>query len=227
MSRKDHRYRDGEFQRLRTVLPRDLHPVVKWLRTAGIGAEFFGWGGLLLAGWFWPGVAFIYAGFLLLAIDVWLEPGLQRSLLWRIGIVTILLLFTTAFSLGIVFVKAPLDVSAFVTAAEYPTGTSIAGIPWKPQFTELQVRIDNPSDRNYEDVNLLIRPMSAIVAIAQVTSVPNVSFEDNHALSMRLMNINVGTMKATAIPLVLLATDAGVTDHAMLLLKPLKSWRFN
>jgi len=43
-----------------------LHPIVRWLRTAGITAELFGWTGLLLVGWFWPAAIFIYAGFLLL-----------------------------------------------------------------------------------------------------------------------------------------------------------------
>jgi hypothetical protein len=190
-----------------------FHPIVKWLRTAGIAAELFGWGGLFLVGWFWPAVSFIYAGFLLLAVDVWFEPELRSYRVWRIGIVVVLIALTVAFSWAIVLVKAPLEISAFVTDAEYPSGKTIGSIAWRPEFTELQMWVKNPSNRNYEDVSLLIRPSSPIAAIAQLTNVPNVSFEDNNGFSQRLMGINPTAGKSTASPLVLLATDAGYRMH--------------
>lgn len=186
-----------------------LHPIIKWLRTAGIAAELFGWGGLLLTGWFWPGVAFIYAGFLLLGIEACLEPELRGFVRWKIGIVVALIAFSAAFSWGIVFVRAPLEISAFVTDAEYPPGSKIAGIAWRPEFTELQMWVKNPSERNYDDVSVLIRPRSPIAAIAQLSNVPNVSFEDKNGFNSRFMDINPTTRTKTAIPLVLLATDAG------------------
>jgi hypothetical protein len=189
--------------------PKQSHPIIKWTRTAGITTEAFGWGGLLLIGWFWPAAAFIYAGFLLLAIDAWFEPELQNYRRWRIGIVLTVTGFAAAFSWGVVFVKAPLEVSAMVTDAEYPPGTTIAGIAWRPEFTELLMSIKNPSDRSYDDTSLLIRPTAPIAAIAQLKNVPNISFDDNNGLSTRLMDINPTAGKATAIPLILLATDAG------------------
>lgn len=185
------------------------HPTVKWLRTAGIGAELFGWGGLMLAGWFWTGAGFIYAGFIVLAVDAWLEPDLRGYIKSKALITLIVFGFAVAFSWGIVFVGAPLDLSAFMLNAEYPAGTAIAGIDWKPQFTEVQLWVSNPTDRGYEDINLVIRPSVAIAKIAQATNVPNVSFEDKNAQTLRMMDIDLGTGKSTAIPLVLLATDAG------------------
>jgi hypothetical protein len=186
------------------------YPLIKWTRTAGVGAELFGWGGLVWAGWFWPGVALIYAGFLLLIIDVWLAPELRGYRRWKVGIVVILVALCGAFSWGIVFVKAPLGIAAWVTDAEYPPDSrKIAGIVWRPEFTELQVWISNSSDRNYEDVDLVIRPTSAIAAIAQLTAVPNVSFEDKNGFGVRLMDVNPTAGTKSEIPLVLLATDTG------------------
>jgi hypothetical protein len=180
-----------------------LLPFFQWLRSASIAAELFGWGGLLLTGWFWSGVDFIYGGFFLLAVDLWVEPRLHRKSALRASGVLAIAILAASFSWGIVFVNAPLPISTFVTNAEYPAGTSIAGISWKPQFTELQVWIDNPTERNYEDLNLVIRPLLPVAAIAQLTDVPNVSFEDGRGEVGRL------TEKSTVIPLVLLATDAG------------------
>jgi hypothetical protein len=114
-------------------------------------------GALLLVGWFWAGVGLIYFGFLLVVLDVWLEPGLKEYKAWRIGTVLTVIAFAGAFSWGIVFVKAPLEISAQVTDAEYPLGTNIAGIVWKEEFTELQVWIINPTKRKYDDVSLLLR----------------------------------------------------------------------
>lgn len=186
-----------------------LYPILKWLRGAGIAAEFFGWGGLLLAWWFWPAVVVIYLGFVLLSLDLWFEPDLRKTPLWRIGGITLMVLFAVAFSLGIVFVNAPLGVSAMMTDAEYPAGTVIAGIAWKPQFTEVQIWINNSSDRNYDDLDLVVRPSSAVAAIAQLTNLPGVSFEDKNGLGVRLMDINPTKSTSNVVPLILLATDAG------------------
>jgi hypothetical protein len=163
----------------------------------------------LVAGWYWPGVTLIYAGFLLLCIDASIAPELKNSPKWKIGIVTVLLAFGSAFSWAIVFVKAPLEISAIVTDAQYPPDSKIAGIVWRPEFTELQVWITNPSDRNYDDLTLVVRPTSAIAAIAQLTDVPNVSFEDKNGFTARLMDINPTAGTKNVVPLVLLATDTG------------------
>jgi hypothetical protein len=122
-------------------------------------------------------------------------------------------LLAGAFSWGIVFVKAPLHVAAFVTDAEHPSGTTIAGISFRPEFTELQVRILNPSDRAYEDLSLVIRPTEPVAAIAQLTNLPGVSFEEKNGFFSRTMSIEPGETKANAIRLDLLATDAGYRMH--------------
>jgi hypothetical protein len=187
------------------------HPVFPWL--GGISVQLFGWGALFLTAWFWPAVALVYLGFGVLFVAVLVEPKLRRHTIWKIVAVFGLMSLAGLFSWGIVFVNAPLQVSAFVTDAEYPAGTTIAGISFRPQFTELQVRILNSSDRTYEDLRLLIRPIDPVAAIAQLTNVPGVSFEDKNGYSSRTMSIKPGETTANVVPLDLLATDAGYRMH--------------
>src|SRR5205823_1319749 len=97
------------------------------------------------------------------------EPDLQGKTRWRMAGLLVIILLGAAFSLGIVFVKAPLEISTLVTDADYPRGTKIANIEWRPEFTELEVWVTNSSDKNYDDLSLLIRPTFPIVAISQLT----------------------------------------------------------
>jgi len=179
------------------------------LRTAGGAAELFGWGGLVFADWFWVGVTAIYLGFALLALDAWFEPDFRDN--WKIkGIIFgAILAVAAAFSWAMVFVEGPLPAYAFATDGAYPIGTVISGISWRPQFTELNVDIENPQDKTYEDLNIVIRPTSAVAAIAQTSSISDVSFEDKNGLSTHMLDLNPRTGGSKAIPLVLLATDAG------------------
>jgi hypothetical protein len=187
-----------------------LHPVAKWvLRTVGLAAELFGWGGIMLADWFVPAVICIYFGFVLLAIDVGIHPEFRGKLKWKLTMWTIIAALATGFSWGFVFVRGPLPVFAFVTDGEYPEGQVIAGIPWRPQFTELTVDIKNPTDRPYEDLDLVIRPTDIIAAIAQKTSVPNVTFSDKNGITPELLDKNNQTGNTKVVPLVLVGTDAG------------------
>jgi hypothetical protein len=183
------------------------HSLLVWLRGAGIASFIFGLGTMIFAGWYWVGVVLIYVAFLLVATDLWFETSLSKSAR-VIGIILIALVIA-GFSVGFVFVDAPLPVTAYVTDGEYPEGTDISGIPWKPQFTELRVQFDNNTDRTYEDLNIVIRPNDAVAAITQSTNVPSVSFEDKNDMSERIVDVDLGTGMKRTIPLDLLATDAG------------------
>ncbi len=163
--------------------------MVKWTRAAGLGAEIFGWGGLMLAGWFWPAVGLVYLGFVLLAVDLWLEPELRTRLWWRVGGITAVVLCALGFSIAFVFVSARLPISGIITDGEYPAGTKISGIEWKSEFTELTVIIENPTDRSYEDLNLVIRPTEPVAAIAQATQVADVTFEDKNGFFAHIFDV--------------------------------------
>jgi len=136
------------------IAVRKMHPVVKYLRGAGIGAFTLGYGALLLADQFWASVILIYSGFIIAAVDIWIEPDLIDRLRWKITLSSGVILLAGLFSRGIVFVKAPLQVGAMVTDGEYSAGTVANGITWRPEFTELTVTIKNPPAVQTEDLNV-------------------------------------------------------------------------
>jgi hypothetical protein len=144
---------------------------------------------------------------ILLMIDLWFEKDLAKW--WKIAISVIFLTAAGAFSWAFVFVEAALPIAAIVTDVEYPTGADRYGIKWRKEFTELQVIIENPSDINYDDLNLVIRPTEAVTEIKQRSSVPNVSFTNRRDFSAWVADYNNKTGKATGVPAVLVATDGG------------------
>jgi hypothetical protein len=186
-----------------------LPPLVRWLRAIGLAAVLFGWGGLVREDSFWVGAIAIYLGFAVLVLDIWFEPDFRNSWKTKVTISGIILLVVIAFSWRIVFLDAPLPIAAFSTSGEYPIGTVISGIAWRPQFTELDMDIRDPTDRPYEDLNLVVRPDSAIAAIAQATGLYGVSFEDKNGVTTHLVDFDTRTGNSKAVPLVLVATDAG------------------
>jgi len=189
--------------------PLKPHPFIKWMRTAVIAGLLLGLSGLFLIEWFWVAVALIYVSFLVLVIDVWFEPELTRR--WKIGVTVVAILLSAAFSWKIVFVPAPLPMQALITDGEYAAGTNIHGIVWKKGFTELRLIIINPSDHDYDNLSLSVQPIEPIAALAQDTNIPGVSFTDNKRVMVSPVNVNRITGQQTAIPVVILATDAGYT----------------
>ncbi|MGH7047750.1 MAG: hypothetical protein ACREE2_15325 [Stellaceae bacterium] len=189
---------------------------MKWMRGVGITGVLIGLGGILFGEWFWPVVVLIYISLLAILIDVWFEPELVWK--WKIGATAGTIALAAFFSWGIVFVRAPLPVTAMITDAGYPSGTNIHGIVWKTGFTELRLTLFNPSNYNYRNIALSIQPVEPIAAIVQSTNIPGVVFYDNHRLTASPIDINFMTGQRTALPMVILATDAGYTMHCPLLL---------
>ena len=187
-----------------------LNPIVKWLRTASATSEAFGWGGLLLGDWFLPAAFFIYAGFVLLAVDVWYEPDLRSYRKRRLIAIFIVIALAGLFTWKYVLVEAPLPVAAIMTDGEYPEGTVVAGMRWNPKFTELTIDITNPTDNIYQDADIVLRPSFPVAAIGWKAGVcSDVSLEDSNHFSDRVIDIDLGTGARSAIPVALLATDAG------------------
>jgi hypothetical protein len=181
-------------------------PIVLVLRTGAVAAGVVG--RIMLPVQFWLGVVCIYVGLLAAIVDLWFETGLRGKPVWRIVGSVVVGLFIYGFSQYLVFVDAPLDVSGSQTDGEYPMGTAISGIQWRKEFTELNIEMVNPTDRVYEDLNLVIRPTEPVVAVEQISRFPGISFEDKNDLTTHLLDIpRQGDSKA--IPLDLLATDAG------------------
>jgi hypothetical protein len=128
---------------------------LRWCREVGLVAILFG-GGSMMISYFWAGVVLIYAGFILLAVDIRFNPALGRSPILRYGLLGVVAAFAVGFSFAFVFVSAPLGIEALGLSADFPSRTMIAGIPWSSQFSELHVVIANPTIRNYEDLDVAI-----------------------------------------------------------------------
>ena len=112
---------------------KNLPAFVKFLRAGGVASLLIGFGGGVLADRFWLGIALCYVGVAAFAVDVWFEPELFGK--WRAkGIAWgVILLLTMAFTWEFILIPAPLAVAAFVTDGEFPIGTVISGISWRPE----------------------------------------------------------------------------------------------
>jgi len=157
---------------------------------------------------FWLSVALVYGGLFLLGLDFYFEPDFSRRFKW-VG--EILLLSAIAFfSLKFVFVSAPINVLYVFSDQEYVIGATINGIAWRPTFSELDVIVNNPTDDNYDDINILVRPDYPVATIRQLSNLGDVSFEDYFGVTNTLMIQEIGK---PAVPMVFLATNAGYKVH--------------
>jgi hypothetical protein len=183
---------------------------IVWTRSISAVSVLGGGVGLMTPDYFWFAVCFVYGGLLLLAIDLWFEPQLKKGFK-RVGGMIILLLMAL-FSYKVVFISAPLNIQSLVTVKEYSTGTKIGDIPWRPMYTELDVVVNNPTESDYTNVNIVVRPDYPVAAISQLSNLGGVSFEDRWGSTFR------GTIQDLsqqfAMPVTLLATDAGYRIHA-------------
>jgi hypothetical protein len=187
-----------------------LRAVVGWVRTAGIAAVLFGLGPAMIqptTGSWLIGVAVVYGGLLILALDPWFESRLDGFRKTRIGISIVMGSVIAAFSYFYVFAPAPIGLSATSMGAPYSDSPVIAGIVFKPEFLEVDLSISNPTSSSYNDVDLIIQPDSPVAEISQQTSTPNVTFEPNNIGSVRLKEVAKGLPSSVRIDL--LATDAG------------------
>ncbi|MGB6131247.1 MAG: hypothetical protein WBG54_05665 [Acidobacteriaceae bacterium] len=176
-----------------------LPAVVKWLRTAGTSSLLIGFGGGVRADRFWIGAGLCYLGFAAFAVDVWFEPEWGSRL--KVFAWGIIVLVAAGFSWAFVFVNAPLGALAIMTDGDYPVGTTIAGIKWRPEFTEVTVDLTNRTDQNYEDLNLVIRPSVTIARIAEKTSF-GCLFSDKNGFDVQGFYLkNMQTGAAPVLPL--------------------------
>lgn len=179
--------------------------ILRYFRNIGIASIVLGAAGLIQGHpeYFWLFVVLVYAGMIAVGIDIcFVEEWPRRWIRWAGG--TLIFFVIGVFSLFFVFVDAPVAIVWHAVPAQYPQGTVIAGIPWRPEFTELMVRIKGSNTMNYSDMDIVITsPDFPIAAIGQISTIPNIYFENAGNV---YPTIQVGDL---ALPVVLLATDAG------------------
>ena len=184
----------------------DIHPAAKYLRRIGLGSLFLGVARLIPPSLFWWQSIFIWvAGFAFIG-DIWIE----RWNMWvKIVASLIILALEASYTIGVVFVPAPIVVSVLGSTAEYAPNTSVAGISWSSKFAEVDISINNPSSFNYEDVDITLRPDRPVADIGQQTAMPGVSFNEAKLASSWYNVLEGATGRQLANPLVTIATTEG------------------
>jgi hypothetical protein len=109
--------------------------------------------------YFW-GVAVIYIGFLFLLFEVCADPWvLNCSLTMQIVLIAFVLLFVDIFSIGVVAAQAPITFQSYAMRnGDYSPGVTIAGMAWDSHFTDLRVVLTNPTDDDYENLDIDVQP---------------------------------------------------------------------
>jgi hypothetical protein len=109
---------------------------------------------------FWLGVIVTYLGFVLLLREICIEPVLLTRPLWiQVAAIVAFFIALTLFCIKVVFAQAPIDYLSFAMRnGSYAAGTSIAGIEWDDHLTDLRVAVINPSNDDYDDLDVSIQP---------------------------------------------------------------------
>jgi hypothetical protein len=142
-----------------TLLPRSL------------GLSILGGFGMMRY-YFWLGVLVVYVGIAALIWEVCVEPELTKRSIWIqvVGIGLVFALFDL-FTIGVVAARAPIAFYSYaMRKGDYPAGTVIGGITWDPHLTDLRVAVTNPSDDDYQDLDLAVQPDKWSYKAAIVTS---------------------------------------------------------
>lgn len=130
-----------------------MRKALTYLRSIGGIGLFCAVVGMIQSTHYWWAVGLAYVAMLLLAIDLYLEPGLGwwkpvLSLMW----ISVALLGSVEY----VFKSAPLDIRTIRHYGNFKDGEIIGGISWKPTYSELRIYLTNKSDHMYEDIDVLI-----------------------------------------------------------------------
>jgi hypothetical protein len=182
--------------------------IIAYIRSTGFVSLLIGGASMMQQPeYYWLAVSLVYIGLTALALDAFFEKWRKVWMRWLA--ITAVILIILAFSWIWVFVEAPIDVVAMAINAEYPPDYSVGGIKWRPEFTELNVEVHNPTSRSYYDLDLLVRTNMPIVAITQTSDLSDVLIESFHGPSLRQILVSGSTGSKKANPLVLVATDAG------------------
>lgn len=125
---------------------------------------------------FWWACALIWAGGFVLVADLLADPAWRNYWFgWRAFCLGAVLALVGAFTFGVAFRLAPLQVRASALDAIPGTGTKIGPIEWKPDYYELTAAIKNPTDQDYRNFDVLLTLDVFAVEVAQLTRLPGVT----------------------------------------------------
>jgi hypothetical protein len=152
---------------------------VKCLRTIGGAGFLFGLAFVLITSpiLFWWGTTFLYVAFVAIAIDLHYEPDLRRSPRLRRPGYLVVLVLACLFTWGIVMYPAKLQINSVSFEGLYKDGDSVYGIVWDDEMSDLRVDIYDPTDRDYDRLDLTIATPGGVMIRdqKQITSIPGVT----------------------------------------------------
>ena len=122
---------------------------------------------------YWVGVGMFLGGMLCLALGAIWEDWKIR---WRLLACVFWTALTVKVALGVVFVPAPLNITAGSYSGDYADKSNVYGIMWEKGMSELRVTLINSTDNNYDNLDFSFTPDVETRTATQVTSVPNVHF---------------------------------------------------
>ena len=125
---------------------------------------------------FWFGVGIVFVGLFLLLVKALSEPWLFDKHPWIQGVCVLSVGMLLALFCTEVFVtEVPLDVVGVPYRGNYPSGSTVDGIVWKQGMSELRVFIGNQTDKDYESVDVFLKPNQWIREFVQVGAAPKIS----------------------------------------------------
>jgi hypothetical protein len=118
---------------------------------------------------YYPGVILVYLGLVAAIVDsIQGKFVKQRWLRWLFAVsLSLCLVYWTA---AFVFANADLRLSAQPAMGNYVAGSTIAGIKWQKNFEEIRVQMDNPTEYDFRDINLIISSDLIIQQVGQFES---------------------------------------------------------
>jgi hypothetical protein len=141
---------------------------------------------------FWWAVAFAYAAFIAVAIDLRYELKSPRDRWWLGAGWALDVFLCTAFTFGIVLYDAPLQISPISYEGNYKKGEPQYGIVWDDDMSDLRIDIYNPTARDYEHLDLTIgigqlgiRDEQQVTKLSGVTFIPKI-----HEVHLNLTDVD-------------------------------------
>jgi len=168
--------------------------LVVFLRIVGGAGCFIGLGGIMFTSptLFWYAAIFLYAGLLALAIDLSVEFKFKKDRWYRRGGITLVLFIAILFTAGIAFYPDRLQLMSVSFEGAYKNGESIHGITWDEDMSDLRIDIFNPTNRDFERLDLTINTGEASIRDQkQITNIAGVSLLPNaHSMHINFVDDN-------------------------------------
>jgi hypothetical protein len=167
-------------------------PLVGFLRIITGAGLLIGAGGILFnPAFFWYATPFLYAALIALGFEFKVEYRLKRERWLRWTGFLFVACCLVIFSFGIVLYPDKLQITAVSFEGQYENNTSQFGILWDEEMSDLRVDIYNPTNRDFDHLDLAINVgnLMSIRDQKQITSVPGVSLQPKaHVLHINLVD---------------------------------------